>query len=251
MHLLVIGINYCPEQTSVAPFTTRLCEHLVEQGHQVSVITAFPYYPQWRIHDGYRGIVYRRERIHDVDVRRVIHYVPSNPRNLLQRVLHDISFAFNALLAVPLVGTFDGIFCSSPPPFVPAVAWLASRLRGVPFAINLTDLAADAAISLGMMSRLEWLARWARMLEEFNYDRAAGISVLSQGFKENLIRHGVLADKISVVPTWADIENIRPLSRQNLFRRQNDLAESDFVAVHTGNMGLKQGLQTAVAKERE
>ena len=239
MHLLVIGVDYYPEQTSVGPFTTGLCEHLVEQGHRVSVITAFPYYPQWRIRDEYRGMVYKRERIHDVDVRRVIHYVPSKPRNLIQRLLHDISFSFNVFLATLLLGPFDGIFCSSPPPFVPMVAWMASRLRGVPFAINLTDLAADAAVSLGMMGGLEWLALWARTFEKFNYERATGISVLCPAFKENLAGRGVAAEKISIVQPWADTETIHPMPRKN-----------DFVVLHAGNMGLKEGLQAVVEAAR-
>jgi colanic acid biosynthesis glycosyl transferase WcaI len=250
MHLLVIGINYAPEQTSVAPFTTGLCEHLVECGHQVSVMTAFPYYPQWRVHDKYRGLLYKRERINGVDIRRVIHFVPSKPRNFAQRVLHDISFSFNALFAIPQVGPFDGIFCSSPPPFVPTIAWLASRVRGVPFAMKLTDLATDAALALKIMKGGKRLAYWARRIEDFNYSQAAGISVLCSAFKQRLIERGVPPNKIHLVPDWADVEAIRPLPRDNDFRRQNNLTDANFLALHAGNMGLKQGLQTVVEAAR-
>ena len=250
MHLLVIGINYAPEMTSVAPFTTGLCEHSVDLGHRVSVITAFPYYPQWHIHDEYRGKLYWRECINGVDVRRVIHFVPSKPRDLIQRLLHDITFSLNALLAIPSVGTFDGIFCSSPPPFVPTVAWLSSRLRRVPFAMKLTDLATDGALAVGMMKGQGGLVHWARALENFNYRQAGGISVLCSAFKRRLIEQGVPPDKIYIVPDWADVETIRPLPRDNDFRRQNSLDNADFVALHAGNMGLKQGLQTIVEAAR-
>jgi len=250
MHLLVIGINYFPEMTSVAPFTTGLCEHLVKHGHRVSVISAFPYYPQWRVHDKYQGLLYKREQINGVDVRRVIHFVPSKPRNLAQRLFHDISFSFNAMLTIPLVGPVDGIFCSSPPPFLPPVAWLASRIRDVPFAMQLTDLAADAGTSLRIMDEQTWLVRWAHALEKFNYARAARISVLCSAFKKNLIRMGVPAEKIYLVPSWADVESIRPLPRQNIFRRENRLAEINFIVLHAGNMGLKQSLRTVVEAAR-
>lgn len=250
MHLLVIGINYFPEMTSVAPFTTGLCEHLVKHGHRVSVISAFPYYPQWRIYDKYRGLLYKREQINGVDVRRVIHFIPSKPRNLVQRLFHDISFSFNAMMAILLVGSFDGIYCSSPPPFLPPVAWLASRIRHVPFAMKLTDLAAAAATSLRIIDEQAWLVRWAHLLEKFNYVSAAGISVLCPAFKKNLIRMGVPPEKISLVPDWADVESIHPLPRQNIFRRQNGLEEKDYVVLHAGNMGLKQGLRTTVEAAR-
>lgn len=250
MHLLVIGINYAPEMTSVAPFTTGLCEYLAEKGHRVSVITAFPYYPQWRVHTRYRGMLYKHEQINGVDVKRVIHFVPSKPRSLTQRLLHDISFSFNALLAISQIGPFDGVFCSSPPPFVPTIAWIASRMRGVPFALKLTDLATDAALALKIMAGRGGLVRWARMLEEFNYRHAAGISVLCSAFRQRLIERGVPPNKIHLVPDWADVEAIRPLPRDNDFRRQNNLTDANFLALHAGNMGLKQGLQTVVEAAR-
>ena len=246
MHLLVIGINYAPEQTSVAPFTTGLCEHLVKQGHHVSVITAFPYYPQWRIQDRYRGLVYKHEIINGVNVRRVIHFVPSKPRNLVQRLIHDISFSFNAFLAIPLIGAFDGIYCSCPPPFVPTIAFLASRMRGVPYAIKLTDLASEAATSLRIMQNKGKLAKLARKIEMFNYKHATGISVLCPAFKENLIRNGVPEKKISIVPDWADTKAIHPLPCENGFRRRTGISKDRYVALHIGNMGLKQGLDTVV-----
>src|SRR6267378_3073082 len=91
MRVLVIGINYAPEKTSVAPFTTGVCEHLASKGHQVETITAFPYYPEWRVWHGYRGRAYLKERINNVSVHRVWHFVPRRASNLVQRLAHDFS----------------------------------------------------------------------------------------------------------------------------------------------------------------
>src|SRR6202046_1099576 len=92
VRILVIGINYSPEKTSVGPFTTGLCEHLATQGHQVKVVTAFPYYPEWRVWDGYRGSLYRREIINGVIVHRVAHYVPAKASRLIERLAYDFTF---------------------------------------------------------------------------------------------------------------------------------------------------------------
>jgi hypothetical protein len=107
MRILVLGINYAPERTSVAPFTTGLCEHLAEQGHDVNVVTAFPYYPEWRVWDGYRGCWYRRESIHGVNVRRVWHYIPRTPSKLLQRLAYDLSFTLTAFFAALFLSAAD------------------------------------------------------------------------------------------------------------------------------------------------
>lgn len=245
MHILVIGINYWPEETSVAPFTTGLCQHLVEAGHQVTVITAFPYYPEWRIRDGYRGRVYSRETIAGVDVRRVLHYVPRKPKSLVERLLHDMTFSLQALIVACGVGDIDAILCSSPPPFTPLVAWIHSRTRRVPYVVKITDLATEAAISTGILAP-GFLARLARSLERFNYRGARSVSVLCRAFKTQLVELGVPADQVVVVPDWADTVHIQPLERQNRFRREQGFEPSDFVVVHAGNMGLKQKLETLI-----
>lgn len=119
MRILVLGINYVPEKTSVAPFTTGLCEHLAMLGHRVTVVTAFPYYPEWRVWDGYRGEFYRREWIRGVDVRRVRHFVPRKPSKLFHRLAYDLSFTFAAFIAALFAGKCDLIYCSCPPPSRP------------------------------------------------------------------------------------------------------------------------------------
>jgi colanic acid biosynthesis glycosyl transferase WcaI len=245
VHILVIGINYWPEETSVGPFTTGLCEHLVANGHRVSVVTAFPYYPEWRIREGYRGRLRMTETINGVSVRRVRHYVPRRPRDLVERLLHDLSFSLHALIAACAVRNVDAIYCSSPPPFTPTVSWLHARLRGVPYGVSVTDLASDAALSTGIMSN-GLLARLARALEKFNYTQASGVSVLCDGFKQSLIGLGVPAERVSVVPSWADTDHVTPLERNNAFRRAQKYAPDDFLLIHAGNIGLKQNLETVV-----
>ena len=246
MHFLVITMNYTPEPTGVSPFNTGLCEHLIARGHRVSVITTFPHYPQWRIYDEYRGALYKCEVINGVDVRRVIHFVPSRPRNLIQRLFYGISFSLNALLLLGTVGHYDGVFCASPPPFVPPVAWLAGRLKGVPTIVKLTDMALDVARSLGIVKDKTILTRFAQLLEDFNYRRMTAISVLCPAFKNSLMGKGIPGEKIYLVPVWADTELVHPLPRNNEFRKKQGLSDKQFIAIYSGNMGLKQGLSTMV-----
>src|SRR2546421_11564706 len=116
MRMLVVAINYAPERTAVAPFTTGLCEHLASKGHEVTVITAFPYYPEWRVMDGYRGPLFMKGVVNGIPVRRVLHFVPRRASSLLQRLAHDFSYALGAFFSGLFVGPFRLIFFSSPPP---------------------------------------------------------------------------------------------------------------------------------------
>ena len=53
MKILVYGINYSPELTGIGKYTGEMVEWLAAQGHEVRVITAPPYYPQWQEGENY------------------------------------------------------------------------------------------------------------------------------------------------------------------------------------------------------
>jgi colanic acid biosynthesis glycosyl transferase WcaI len=245
MKILFLGINYAPERTSVAPFNTGLCEHFAAQGHNVTVITAFPYYPEWRVWDGYRGKVYSRQTINNVDVRRVWHIVPRRASSLVQRLAHDFSFSFTALCAGFLVGRYDVVCCSSPPPGLALTAFLLARLRGKPYIIKLTDLASDAALATGII-KANCLLRAARFIEAFVYAKADKVVCLCQGFIEKLVFRGLSREKLPLISDWGDTERICPGASGNLFREASGLLSSDFVVLHAGNMGKKQDLMNVV-----
>ena len=55
MKILIYGINYTPELTGIGKYTGEMGAWLASQGHQVDVITAPPYYPEWNVHTSYKG----------------------------------------------------------------------------------------------------------------------------------------------------------------------------------------------------
>src|ERR1044071_6502279 len=97
--ILVIGINYPPENIGVGKYTGEFCDWLVANGHDVRVITAPPYYPAWKVWKSYRSWAYQREHIAGVDVVRCPVWVPSQPRGFT-RLLHLGSFAISTVPAL-------------------------------------------------------------------------------------------------------------------------------------------------------
>ena len=61
LRILILGLNFHPELTGVGKYTGEMAEFLSETGHVVNVITAPPYYPEWRLASGYQAWLYRRE----------------------------------------------------------------------------------------------------------------------------------------------------------------------------------------------
>ena len=70
MRILLVGSNYAPEETGIAPYTTGIAEHFAGHGHAVTVLTGFPSYPESRVYDGYGRLPWKREAIRGVSVRR-------------------------------------------------------------------------------------------------------------------------------------------------------------------------------------
>jgi colanic acid biosynthesis glycosyl transferase WcaI len=246
MRVLVLSMNYAPEMTAVAPFTTGLCEHLAGSGHQVSVITTFAHYPEWRVWDRYRNQVRNRTVVNDVSILRIRHFVPRRPGSLLRRLLYDLSFTFGSFVAGLFAEKCDVIYCACPPPTLALTAYVLASLKSVPYVIKLTDLASDAALATGIVKKGGLVIRLARGFECFVYQRAAAVICLCQGFMDKLTERKITPSKLHLISDWADTENVRPFEGRNTFRKRNDIPDGMFLVLHTGNMGKKQGLMTAV-----
>ncbi len=245
MRVHVFSTNYVPEKNGMAPFATGLCERLASKGHQVTAVTAFPYYPAWRVWDGYRGRLYQRERINNVRVHRVWHFVPGRASNLLQRLAHDLSFTFSVLLAGLCAGGFNVICCVCPPPTLALTAYLLAKIHRKPYIIILTDLASDAAVATGILK--DGLAvRLARVIEGFAYCKADRVVCICDGFVEKLTARGIVPERLRLIPLWGDTERVYPIAGATEFRRANQLTEEQFLVMHTGNMGRKQDLMNVV-----
>jgi colanic acid biosynthesis glycosyl transferase WcaI len=244
MRILLLSNMFGPEAYASAPLNTDACRFLVEAGHEVTAVTAFPHYPEWRVWPEYRGLIYRRENVDGIEVRRVWSYVPRRP-STLGRILHYAVFAMVALPGCIGLKKPDVILCVTPPIELGVTAWLLQTIWRVPFVLWIKDLVPEVAIQLDMMKNRQAIAL-ARCLEKFAYNRAAKLAVLCEGFEEYLIRNGVPANKVIVSPDWVNTSLIDPDSDGSSFRRDHGILTTDFLVLHSGNVGAKQGLGTVL-----
>lgn len=251
MRILILGLNYLPESTSIGPYTSDLAEYLLECGDHVQVVTGFPMAPQWRVWEGYRGEWFRREVVNGVPILRTYLFVPKEPRRALHRVLFDSSFGCSSFIGTLRTGPCDLVVAISPPLQVGLTGWLVSRLKRAPLFVHIQDLVPDAAIATGMLAENSRPVRIARRLERFIYDHAASIGVICDGFRENLEAKGVPPSKIKLIPNHINLEFLRPLDRMGAFRSKWGIGQAEFLVMYSGSLGLKQGLETLVdAAER-
>lgn len=244
MRILIYSYNYYPEPIGIAPLITELAEGLVKRGHEVRVVTGMPNYPQRRIYEGYRGKLYLTELIKGVAVQRSYVWIRPQP-NLFDRLLLEASFVSTSFLYALKGKRPDVILLTAPPLPVSLPAALLGLIHRTPVVLNLQDILPDAAVHVGLLTNPKLIKAFAA-LEKFAYRRATKISVIADGFVENLLSKAVPAEKIVQIPNWVDVNFIRPLPRpENEFRKTHQL-EDKFVVLYSGNIALTQGLETVI-----
>jgi colanic acid biosynthesis glycosyl transferase WcaI len=117
--------------------------------------------------------------------------------------------------------------------------------------LEIQDLVPDAGIAVGGLREKSHTVRIARALERFAYRTASGIGVICDGMRSNLIAKGVPAQKISLLPNYIDIGFMAVTPGDNSFRQRVGIGKEQFVAMYSGSIAGKQGLETFVKAAAE
>lgn len=239
-------MNYSPEPTGIAPYTSALAKGLSQLGHRVAVKTTHPHYPEWEIQQGY-GQWTKSDDIVGVRVQRLLHYVPRHPSSL-KRLLSEVSFGVRA--ACSRWGRPDLVILVSPALFSSAVAAAKMRtvLRGVPHVVWVQDMYGLGVAETGAGGGV--VAKLISLLESRVLRSASGVAVIHDRFADHVEKRlRVQPSRIRVVRNWTHLEELELPSREKT--RMSLGWDADLtVALHAGNMGVKQGLENVVGAAR-
>jgi colanic acid biosynthesis glycosyl transferase WcaI len=250
MKLLILGLNYAPEPTGIAVYTSGMAEFLSAAGHEVEVIAGQPYYPGWRIMPGHGAWTYSRRRENGVDVMRVPHYIPRHPTGL-RRVAHHASFAAAAwppLLTRALTTRPDVIVAIAPSLAAAPMADLAARLCGAKSWLHIQDFEVEAASAMGHIDGKGGLAALAIGFERAMLTRFDRVSSISPAMCQKLAAKGVPPSRIVALRNWAD-PAVRPLATPSIYRDEWRI-ETPHVALYSGTLADKQGLDIILEAAR-
>ena len=248
MRILVCSLNFSPELTGIGRYSGDMVAWLTARGHEVRVVTAPPYYPQWRVHAGYRRFLYQTETLAGAKVIRCPIWVPAKPTGA-RRLLHLASFALTSLPAMLRQAFWapDLVWVVAPAFFSVPGALLAARLCGARAWLHIQDYEIDAAFDFGFL-RGGRLRRIVEGLEGWLLRRFDVVSTISFHLLEKAKAKGVPNERAVFFPNWVDIETIAPtLPRAAGYRERLNIAATDVVALYSGNMGTKQGLEILAA----
>ena len=240
MRILLLSLYFEPDIGANAVIVSELAHELDRLGHQITVITSFPHYKGNVLEDSYRGKLIVKKQRENIHVIRTYIYTSPEKDRFLVRLLNYVSFNILSTLAGIFSGKQDLILAPSPPLSIGLSAAIIGFFKRIPYVYNVQDINPDVLIKLGILKNPLFI-RFSKWLEKFVYQHARHITVLSEGFKRNLLKKGVPVKKISIVPNFVDPDFIKPLPRQNSFRKRFEL-EGKFIILYAGNLGHSQDL---------
>ncbi|MFI5151139.1 MAG: glycosyltransferase family 4 protein [Bacteroidia bacterium] len=242
MRILILTQYFPPETGAPQNRLFALATRLKENGIAITVLTAMPNYPQMEIQEAYKGKTRCREEIGGIPVYRSGIFVSKN-RSIVSRLRNYFSFVRTAYFAGKnLEGTFDYIFCESPPLFLGITARMLCRNKKARLIFNVSDLWPESAEKLGLVSNPVFL--WmARKLEESLYRKAILITGQTQGIVKN-IQSRFPEKKVFWLPNGADLHSgFNPLISGESWRKINGFGTSDRLFIYAGIIGHAQGLE--------
>lgn len=216
---------------------------LQRRGHEVTVLTAIPNYPQGKFFDGY-GLFRRRcETIDGVKVIRAF-VVPRGKGGKIGLSLNYLSYMFSSCfvaLYLALRHRYDAVFVHQVSPVTIGVAaTLVKRLQRIPMYFWVLDLWPESlTAAIGMRNRFV-LGFFSKMVRWF-YRRSDKILISSKGFARSICEKGDFADKIVYFPNWMDAA----LATKS--DAETPTVPEGFVAMFTGNIGASQDFGTVLA----
>jgi colanic acid biosynthesis glycosyl transferase WcaI len=244
LHIVIYGLNYAPELTGIGKYSGEMGEWLAARGHQVTVVTAPPYYPAWRVREDYRAKLYRVERINGAKVYRVPLWVPERPTGL-KRVLHLASFMVGSLPVLALAPQWqpDVVLTVEPTFFSAPIALAVAKICGAKSWLHVQDFEIDAAFELGLLPAGGVAQQIATGLEKLFTRAFDRVSSISQKMMERVLTKDVLPQHAVLFPNWVDVDAVHPIEGPTQYRRELGL-EGKVVVLYSGNMGAKQGLES-------
>ncbi|EMP6174523.1 colanic acid biosynthesis fucosyltransferase WcaI [Citrobacter amalonaticus] len=251
MRILVYGINYSPELTGIGKYTGEMVEWMAREGHDVRVITAPPYYPQWKVGERYSAWRYRREE-GDATVWRCPLYVPKQP-STLKRLLHLGSFALSSFFPLMaqrrwkpdrIIGVVPTLFCT------PGMRLLA-KLSGARTLLHIQDYEVDAMLGLGLAGngKTGKVAQLATAFERSGLHNVDNVSTISRSMMNKAQAKGVAAEKVIFFPNWSEVARFQNVNDDEVIslRQQLGLPDDKKIILYSGNIGEKQGLENVIA----
>jgi len=243
MKILFLTDNFPPETNAAANRVYERAKFWTNWGHDVTVITCAPNFPNGVVHDGYKNKWYQTEQMEGIKVVRVKTFITPN-EGVLLRVLDFLSFMITGFFASLMQRRPDVVVATTPQLFTAVAGWLVGLCRRRLFVLELGDIWPASIVAVGAMEE-SFVIRMLEQLELFLYRRSDSIVALTPSFKENLVSRGIDGDKIAVVINGVDTTRFHNTPRDETLAAEWGVS-GQFVIGYVGTHGMAHGLSNVL-----
>jgi colanic acid biosynthesis glycosyl transferase WcaI len=240
MHILFLTDNFPPEGNAIASRVYERACYWVKAGHEVTVITSVPNFPEGKIYPGFKNKFYQVSMMDGIRVVRIKTFIAKN-KGIVLRTLDFLSYVVPALLAGLWQKKPDVVVATTPHLFIGLTAYMLTTLRRIPFILEVADIWPASIVSVGAMQKSP-LIKMLEKLELFLYKHATSIVVLTDAFKTNLVSRHVPAEKITTVINGVDTSKFFPVPYHQELARQLEITSDQFVVGYLGTHGMAHAL---------
>ena len=247
LNILFLDAYFFPEKIAFSHLEKDLIEALVKEEQKLHIITPVPTRGvSEQVRKQYCKIKKETYANDKVDVLRF--WAPVENRNPITRAFRYIWCNLRQYQLASKYKNIDTIFSVSTPPTQGMIsAMVAKKLskkyrKKVSFIYNLQDVFPDSLANVGMTKKGSFMWKIGRKIEDYTYRNADKIIVISNSMKKNIMNKGVNEDKIAVISNWIDVEEIKPVERnENTLISEFSIDPRKFIVVYAGNFGAAQG----------
>ncbi len=238
MHILFLSHYFYPEGNAPASRTYENSKRWVLDGHKVTVVTGAPNVPDGVVYAGYKNRIRQREKIDGIDIVRVWTYIAPN-RGTARRILNYFSYMVSSVQGL-FVRNVDIVVATSPQFFCVIGGYMLSRLKRVPFVMEVRDMWPESIKSVGAIKSGPIIG-FLEKLEHYLYRHADHIIVVTDSFKKAISDRGISGSKISVIKNGVDLSFFQPRVGMEDAKRSLGL-EGKFVVSYVGTLGMAHAL---------
>ena len=241
MRVLFINAYFMPETIAFSHLEKDLIEGLISAGHEIEVICPTPTRGVTdEVYERYKTV--KTEELYDGKVRVRRFFAPREGKNPLIRAFRYFWCNLREYQIGKKYKNIDTIFAVSTPPTQGLLAGKLRKKLNCPFIYSLQDIFPDSLATTGLAKEGSLIWKIGSWIERTTYGYAKRIIVISESCKRNLLNKGVSEDKLSLISNWVDIDQIKPVSRENnKLIDELGIDSNKFLVVYAGNFGAAQG----------
>jgi glycosyltransferase involved in cell wall biosynthesis len=244
MKILFITDNFPPEVNAPASRTYDHCKEWVDKGASVTVVTSVPNFPQGRVYAGYKNKLIQKEIKDGINIIRLWTYITPNKGRFFKRIIDFVSFAVSSFFYLLFrKKDYDIIIATSPQFFTGISALLISKIKGIPWIIEVRDLWPEGIIVLKTDSIAYKLLEW---IEEKYYKSASGIVTVTKSYIFDIQRRfGIDIDKFCVVYNGSNNKLFSQKEKKTTLIEQLKIKDK-FIVGYAGTFGISHTLDFIV-----